>query len=307
MNKSLKIGIIAEYNPFHNGHIYQINWIKKKWANAKIIVILSGNYVQRGELAVADFATRKAVCLNYGVDEVYELPFEYAAQAAHIFAQGAIELAHHLKIDKLVFGSESNDIKLFYDIARAIYQDEDYYYQLLRSELKQGISFPKANQIVLEKIIGKSFVLPNDILGLEYVKAIVKNNYDIEAVSMLRTVGFHSEQTNADIASASYIRKLIFDQDPNYQKYTPMVFQTIPDRIENHYQEFQRLVKNQSVEQIRQIHLISEGMEYLFKKHIDAPDYATFVDRCTSKRYPSSRIKRVMLYVLLQIVKKENQ
>lgn len=302
-NKILRIGIIAEYNPFHNGHIYQINWIKNQWNGAKIIVILSGNYVQRGEMAIADFETRKAICLNYGVDEVYELPFEYATQAAHIFAQGAIELAHQLKINKLVFGSESNDIDLFYKIAQAIYQDETKYYQLLRSELKQGISFPKANQIVLETIIGKSFVLPNDILGLEYVKAIVKNNYPIEAISMLRTVGFHSEIPDENIASASYIRKLIFEQNLDYQKYTPMVFEAIPDRIENYYWKFQAIVKNSSATDLAKIHLVSEGMEYLFKKHIDSKTYVDFIAACTSKRYPSSRIKRVLLYVLLQIKK----
>ena len=302
-NKILRIGIIAEYNPFHNGHIYQINWIKQKWNNAKIIVILSGNYVQRGELAIASFETRKKICLDYGVDEVYELSFEYATQAAHVFAYGAIELAYRLKINKLVFGSESNDIDLFYKIAQAIYQDETKYYQLLRSELKQGISFPKANQIVLEKIIGKSFILPNDILGLEYVKAIVKNNYPIQAISMLRTVGFHSDHPNGNVASASYIRKLIFEQNSDYQKYTPMIFKTIPDRIENHYWKFQEIVKNSSVSDLAKIHLVSEGMEYLFKKHIYLKTYADFIAACTSKRYPSSRIKRVLLYVLLQIQK----
>ena len=116
MNKEkiLRIGIIAEYNPFHNGHIYQINEIKKRWPQSQIIVILSGKYVQRGELAIAPFEVRKNIALQNNVDEVYELPFEFATQAAHVFAQGAIkELSKH-NIDYLVFGSETNDIDNFY-------------------------------------------------------------------------------------------------------------------------------------------------------------------------------------------------
>ncbi|MBY7705733.1 nucleotidyltransferase family protein, partial [Vibrio harveyi] len=87
----MSIAIIAEYNPFHNGHIYQLNYVKKHFPNEKIVVILSGKYTQRGELAVADFETRKQFALKFGADEVIKLPFKYATQAAHIFAQGAIE------------------------------------------------------------------------------------------------------------------------------------------------------------------------------------------------------------------------
>ena len=174
MNKEkiLRIGIIAEYNPFHNGHIYQINEIKKRWPQSQIIVILSGKYVQRGELAIAPFEVRKNIALQNNVDEVYELPFEFATQAAHVFAQGAIkELSKH-NIDYLVFGSETNDIDNFYLVAKTIKDNNDLYYQKIKKAMKTGISFPKANQIVLEELIGKSFTLPNDILGLEYVKAI---------------------------------------------------------------------------------------------------------------------------------------
>lgn len=307
MNKEkiLRIGIIAEYNPFHNGHIYQINEIKKRWPQSQIIVILSGKYVQRGELAIAPFEVRKNIALQNNVDEVYELPFEFATQAAHIFAQGAIkELSKH-NIDYLVFGSETNDIDNFYLVAKTIKDNNDLYYQKIKKAMKTGISFPKANQIVLEELIGKSFTLPNDILGLEYVKAIVNNNYPIKAFCIKRTNDFHSMIPSNNIASATYIRKLIFDNNLEYKQFTPMIFDKVPDRIENYYSNFQDIVKNTPNEELKKIKLISEGMENLFKKHIDAPSYDEFVNRVNSKRYTSSRIKRAMLYVLLNI-KQEN-
>ena len=267
MNKEkiLRIGIIAEYNPFHNGHIYQINEIKKRWPQSQIIVVLSGKYVQRGELAIAPFEVRKNIALQNNVDEVYELPFEFATQAAHIFAQGAIkELSKH-NIDYLVFGSETNDIDNFYLVAKTIKDNNDLYYQKIKKAMKTGISFPKANQIVLEELIGKSFTLPNDILGLEYVKAVVNNNYPIKAFCIKRTNDFHSMIPSNNIASATYIRKLIFDNNLEYKQFTPMIFDKVPDRIENYYSNFQDIVKNTPNEELKKIKLISEGMENLFK------------------------------------------
>ena len=243
--------------------------------------------------------------MQNNVDEVYELPFEFATQAAHIFAQGAIkELSKH-NIDYLVFGSETNDIDNFYLVAKTIKDNNDLYYQKIKKAMKTGISFPKANQIVLEELIGKSFTLPNDILGLEYVKAIVNNNYPIKAFCIKRTNDFHSMIPSNNIASATYIRKLIFDNNLEYKQFTPMIFDKVPDRIENYYSNFQHIVKNTPNEELKKIKLISEGMENLSKKHIDAPSYDEFVNRVNSKRYTSSRIKRTMLYVLLNI-KQEN-
>ena len=149
------------------------------------------------------------------------------------------------------------------------------------------------------------FTLPNDILGLEYVKAIVNNNYPIKAFCIKRTNDFHSMIPSNNIASATYIRKLIFDNNLEYKQFTPMIFDKVPDRIENYYSNFQHIVKNTPNEELKKIKLISEGMENLFKKHIDAPSYDEFVNRVNSKRYTSSRIKRTMLYVLLNI-KQEN-
>ncbi len=295
----MSIAIIAEYNPFHNGHIYQLKYAKKKWPNENILIIMSGRYVQRGEIAVASFEQRKKIAIEHGASEVIELPFEFATQAAHIFAAGAVKVAVQNGADKLLFGSESNDVDNLLLIANAIKNNKSDYNKKLKSFLKTGLSFPKAAAESLSAIIGKNIVLPNDILGLEYVKAIVENDYDIKPYTLLRTVDFHSNESNNEFASASFIRKKIFSGE-DVSKWTPMKFESIPERIEDHYEEFRKIVKETSAEELRKCTLISEGMENLFKKHIDAKDYDEFVGLTNSKRYTSSRIKRVMLYVLLK-------
>lgn len=300
----MSVGIIAEYNPFHNGHIYQLQAAKKLFPGEKITVIMSGKYVQRGEIAIASFEERKKFALQYGADEVIELPFEYATQAAHIFAEGAVKIAHAHGINKLFFGSESDNPQWLMLIAKTIKKHKEEYNQYLKFYLKQdGNSFPKSAALALTKLIGKPITMPNDILGLEYCKAIVENDFDIEVFTIKRTIDFHSEVPAQNFASASWIRIQVFKGNPEYEKYTPMRFTLPIERIEDQYPEFQRIVRETPAEELAKNKMISEGMENLFKKHIDAPDMYEFIDRTNSRRYTSSRIKRAILYVLMGIKK----
>ena len=296
----MSVGIIAEYNPFHNGHIYQINYIKKFFPNKKIVVVMSGDYVQRGELAIASFEARKKMAIKYGVDEVIELPFEFVNQAAHIFAQEAIKILSDNNVTKIVFGSETNNIELFYNVANILKENKEEHSVLLRKYLKTGLSFPKANELALTDICGEKFIMPNDILGIEYVKAIVNNNYNIQAISIKREVAFHSDEVKNNLASASHIRKMIFNNE-DISKYSPMVFTETPKKIEDRYSEFQKIIKTTPIEDLAKIKLVSEGMENLFFKNINEPNYNSFVNKVNSKRYTSSRVKRVMLNILLSI------
>lgn len=294
----MSIGIIAEYNPFHNGHIYQINYIKNNFPNEKIIVVMSGNYVQRGEIAIASFEERKKIAMENGVDEVIELPQQFVIQAAHIFAQEAVKLLNTKNVTKIVFGSETNNIGLFYEIANTIKNNLDVYNLNLKINLKKGNSFPKASAMSLENLCGKSFVMPNDILGIEYVKAIVNNNYNIQAICIKREVGFHSEDIKGNIASATKLRKMIFEGE-DISKYSPMILKNVPKKIEDRYGEFQEIIKTKPLDEISKIDLVSEGMENLFFKNINEPSYESFINKVNSKRYTSSRIKRVILSILL--------
>ncbi|MDK2820012.1 MAG: nucleotidyltransferase family protein, partial [Mycoplasmataceae bacterium] len=154
------------------------------------------------------------------------------------------------------------------------------------------------SELALIDISGKSFKLPNDILGLEYVKAIVNNNYNIKAICIKREVGFHSDEPKDNLASASFLRKMIFNKE-DISKYSPMTFDQLPRRIEDEYYIFQHIIRNTNLSEIANIKLVSEGMENLFFKNIDEPNYNLFVQKVNSKRYTSSRIKRVMLNIIL--------
>lgn len=296
----MAIAIVAEYNPFHNGHIYQINYVKEKFPGEKIHIILSGNYVQRGEIAIASFDKRKKIALEYGADYVHELEFEYASQAAHIFAKGALAKINSLKIDKLIFGSETNDINEFINIAKIIKENQSKYQLFLKENLKKGFSFPKASSLASEKITGKYFKMPNDILGFEYVKQIIFNNYKITAFCHKRTNDYKSNKPIGKYVSSSLIRKMIFE-GKDVSKYTPMIFDQKPIRIEDLYFDFQTIIFNKTSQELRQFKLVSEGIENLFKKHINEKTYDDFIGKVNNKRYTSSRIKRIILYILLGI------
>lgn len=261
---------------------------------------MSGKYVQRGELAIASFEERSKFALEHGASKIIELPFEFATQAAHIFAEGAVLSAYKAGVTKLFFGSESNDARRLMLIAKTIKDNMDKYNTGVKEFLKLGYSFPKASAESLARLIGHPITMPNDILGLEYCKAIVKHNLPIEVFTLERTVGFHSEVPNQEFASASYIREQV-KLGRDVSQYTPMKFDQPIERIEDHYHEFQKIVRETPANELAKIKLISEGMENLFKKHIEAPSYEAFVEATNSRRYTSSRIKRVMLYVLLGI------
>ncbi|RIV16764.1 nucleotidyltransferase [Mycoplasmopsis gallopavonis] len=303
--KKTKIGIVVEYNPFHNGHIYQLNWIQKNFYNPKITVAMSQKYSQRGEIICVSYNQRKRIAKKYGVNKFVKLPVEISAQAAHIFAREAVLKLAKKGIEFLVFGSETGDVNLFLTIAKTIKNNRQEYNRLVKYYLKQGgNSFPRATNLALSELVGHDISMPNDILGLEYVKTIVDFDLPITPIAIKRTIDFHAEQTNNNFASASLIRKMLL-QNQNVSEYTPMKIVKIPQKrlIENTYPRFQKIIKNTSVEKLRELKMISEGIENLFKKQIDKPNYASFIEACVSKRYTASRIKRTYLFVLLGIKK----
>ncbi|QGZ97836.1 nucleotidyltransferase [Mycoplasma sp. NEAQ87857] len=304
-NKKTKVGIVVEYNPFHNGHIYQLNWIKENIPNSKIIVAMSGKYSQRGEITCASYRQRKHIAKKYGVSGFVKLPVDISAQAAHIFASNAVLKLAKKGIKYLVFGSETNDIELFKEIALLIKNNKQEYNKLIKKYLKQkGNSFPRATNLALMELANKDISMPNDILGLEYVKTIVDNDLDIEPISIQRTIPFHSEDVESEFASASKLRQML-SNNQDISKYSPMKLKGIKPKndIRNTYPKFQKIILNTPKEIIAQYKMISEGMENLFKKQINQPTYDDFIQACTSKRYTSSRIKRAYLFVLLRIKK----
>ncbi|ENY68876.1 Hypothetical protein, DUF795 family [Metamycoplasma auris 15026] len=296
-----KIGLIAEFNPFHNGHIHLLDQIKKKYPSSKIIVALSSNYTQRGEIAVASFGKRKKIAKKYGANKVYKLDFKTSTQAATIFASNAIKLLAKKNIDVLFFGvSDTNDINKYIKAAKIIKQNKDIYNQNIKKILKEGKSYVAASFLALKTLMDEKDI-PQDILGFEYTKYIIDNNLKIKLDCIKRSVPHGAQENNSIYASGTQLRAMIKEKK-DISLYSPLQIKN-PKKIEDTYPKFQKIVKKFDAKKLAKIMLMSEGMENLFKKNIDAKSYDEFVSACTSKRYTSSRIKRVYLYVLKKIFK----
>ncbi|SJZ45014.1 nucleotidyltransferase [Mycoplasmopsis verecunda] len=303
--KKKVVGIIAEYNPFHNGHIYQINWIKKHIPNAYIIVAMSNKYTQRGEITCASYYQRKKIAKAYGVNKVIKLNDKDVIQAAHIFAQAGVNLLNKHKIDYLVFGSETNNVELFVKIARTIKENNELYHKLIRQYMKKGAnSFPKASNLAIKELLNEDIQMPNDILGLEYIKTIIDNDFNITPISIQRTIAFHSNDVLDEFASATKLREML-KQNQDISQYSPMKIKYNKKRdIAYTYAKFASYVKRTTAKKIAQFKLIDEGIENLFKKQVLLNNnYVDFIEACVSKRYTRSRIQRCYLNVLLRIKK----
>lgn len=204
------VGIIAEFNPFHNGHMYLLNKTKKMFPNAIYVLIMSGNFTQRGEPSILDKKSKTEIALKAGFDLVVELPFPFATAASDVFAYGAIKLTHALGVTDLVFGSESDDLTYLEEMTSIELYDKSFD-SLVRVYLASGLNYPSARSQAFTDITGKSISLPNDILASSYLKAIKKNNYSITAHSIKRTNDYNSNQLEENISSASSIRKALLD------------------------------------------------------------------------------------------------
>ena len=299
----LKIGLIAEFNPFHNGHKYLINQIKKQFKDCFLVVALSDDYNQRGEITIANFEERKLAALSNGVDKVIKLDLLSSTQAAHVFAKGAIDLLLKENIDILCFGvsDENADINTYITSAKQIKNNKIKYDQILKEYLNKGFSYAYSTLESLKKISNSKYI-PKDILGFEYTKYIINNNLNIELFCFKRTIDSAAKNSDGIYATGSYIRQLIYN-GLDYSKYTDMVIREPIKKIEDLYSKFQQIVFSSSQCELSQILLMDEGMENLFKKNIYVDSYERFVNLCVSKRYTKSRIKRVILYTILGIKK----
>lgn len=211
------LGIVCEYNPLHNGHIYHIEQSKTRVNPDVTIAVMSGNYVQRGEPAFIDKYKRAKAALDSSIDLVIELPAYYSLSSAEIFARGAILLLNALKVSSVSFGSECNDIETLELIAGILNNEDDEYKTLLRDNLNGGASFPKAraNALIKKTGIDKDILnSSNNILAIEYLKAIKKFNLNITPYTIKRTgAGYNELDTDIDYPSASGLRKYLNENE----------------------------------------------------------------------------------------------
>ena len=298
-----KIGIICEYNPFHYGHKYHINEIKKMYPDSMIILVMSGPFTQRGDASIINKWDKARIALDNNVDLVIELPFVFATQGADIFSHGAIEILKYLKVDKLVFGSESNNIRELKDLAMSALNNKAYDI-LVKDYLSKGVNYPTALSKALSDLNGTIINTPNDLLGLCYIKEIIKQKANIEPISIKRTNDYHAKELKDFITSATSIREGIKNKQ-SIVKYLP---NNVIEYINNVFiDDYFDLIKYKILtEDSSNIQTVDEGIENRIKKYIYVSNsLEELINNVKTKRYTYNKLKRMFLHILCNFTKDE--
>ena len=293
------IGIIGEYNPFHNGHIYHIQKIKEKYPESLIVLILNGYFLERGEISILNKENKTKIALDNNVDIIIELPFVFGSNSADIFADTSVSLLNMMGVNKIIFGSESNNIENLSSIAYS--QLSDDFNIKVKSHLKEGFNYPTA----LNKAIGINIDKPNDLLGVSYIKSILKNNFNISAESIQRTNDYHDTKDDCEIISATNIREKL-KNNINVNKYTSYshLFNKINEELLFNLLKY----KINTDSNLSQYLSVDEGIEYKLIKEINiAEDINDLILKIKSKRYTYNRIRRMLIHILIGLTKEEKE
>ncbi len=307
------VGLITEYNPFHNGHLHHLQQ-SLTLADAEVsVAVMSGNFLQRGEPALVDKWLRTETALAAGVDLVIELPFPWACNSAPYFALGAVQALNALGgIDALCFGSEAGGLCLLQTAAELLQRHRHTIKEKTAQLLRQGINFPTARaQIITEFCgdpqLGQVLAQPNNILGIEYLRALRETGSAIEPLTIQRIgAGYHQHEAVGAIASATGIRAMLVAEE-KVSAYLPAAVQQILQAALDSGQQsseelFLRLLIariNLGAESLTGIYQIENGLENrLAEKAAEASVYKDFVSDCKSRQLTRTRIQRSLCYLL---------
>ena len=307
------IGIIAEYNPFHNGHAYQIAQVRKKFDDVKIISVMSGSFTQRGTPSLLDKWTKAKLAISGGCDLVLELPFTSAVRSAQDFSRGAIRLIDKLGIvDAISFGAEISDLNLLQRAAKII--DAENFPAQIKAEMSRGISYAAAVTKILS--FGTNFdenILrqPNTILAFEYLRTLPKS---IQPILIPRIgAGYNDTILNEKFSSATAIRQAVYEKIPQWNKISMVVNEKVLAELQaekvNGLVDEELLLRplltkifTTPLDELRKIYGMREGLEHrLLNAAKSSKTFNELVNAIVSKRYPISRVKRLLLYVLMNL------
>lgn len=301
-----KVGIICEYNPLHKGHVKQFQIIRSLLGeDTAIICLMSGNFVQRGMPAIIDKSLRAKAAILCGADLVLELPVTCALSSAEGFAAGGVEILGNF-CDYLCFGSESGDVKSLTDTAQALLSDS--FPPLLREYLDTGMSFPAARQAALESMGLDSDLLslPNNILAVEYCKAILSQNVPMQPLPIIREGSYHAEMPDADNPSATAVRNLM-QQNLDWNPYVaPAAEDIFTDAPLHTLQAGERTILGRLRTMTEaEFEALPYGSEGLWRKFMHACRSCATLEEITaatkSKRYTRTRIDRMIMCAFLGI------
>lgn len=299
------VGIIVEYNPLHYGHLYHLQKAKELTGADVVIGVISTYFVQRGEPSILPLQNRVTSALKNGVNLLVELPFIYSVESADIFAKYSLQILENLKCDSFVFGSESGNTEEFMQKYKTKSFTSPRLDEIIQKYLKSGYSYPKANSLAHFDINNYYLDTPNDILGYSYIKAIENFKFRLTPIIIKR---ISNDDLVNKYSSASEIRKLMIEDDKTQVlKYTPIKYAKKDiHTLEDYFLLFKYKIQTSSSKELEMIHLVTEGIQNLFKKNIElSHSFEEFIGLCTSKRYSAARIKRTIVHILVNTSKKE--
>lgn len=298
------IGLIAEYNPFHNGHLYQINKIKEMYPDSIIIAVVSSCFTQRGDVSVLNKWNKTQIALDNNIDIVIELPFVYATQGSDIFAKGAITILEKMKIDTLVFGTESDNLDIINLIADTQINNPNYNI-IVKKYLNKGINYPTATNNAVNDLTGYKIDSPNDLLALSYIKQIKIDKQNIKIINIKRTNSYHDEKIKNNIASASTIRKLNLN-NKNIDNLIPYNLNFLYKISMNDYYPYLKYKVIEEESNLNKYQTVDEGIENRLIKNINtSSNYEELISKIKTKRYTYNKISRMLLHILTDFTKEE--
>ncbi|MDP4181768.1 MAG: nucleotidyltransferase [Bacillota bacterium] len=324
------LGLIVEYNPFHNGHLYHIEAAKKLTGADITVCIMSGNFIQRGEPAIINKWARTKMALISGIDLVIELPVVYSMASAEYFSFGAVKILESLgAVDYICFGSESGNVEDLETIAEVLLKEPETYGVYLQEALKKGLSYPLSREMALIKYFSAKFSNPefikntlsssNNILGIEYIKALKKLGSNIRPLTIKRANNsYNSQEITGCISSATAVRKQIYtscDYDiESLCKSMPSGCVSIlqeefskgrgPVFAKSYENTILGLLRKMRLEDIRDLPYVSEGLENRIKRAADkAGSWETLLDEIATKRFTRTRIQRIIFSIMTGLTK----
>ncbi|MBD8035545.1 nucleotidyltransferase [Solibacillus sp. A46] len=320
------VGIIVEYNPFHNGHLHHVKEAKRTTNSDVAVAVMSGHFLQRGEPALVDKWHRTKMALASGVDVVIELPYIFSTAQATGFASGAVQLLEAMQCTTLAFGSEQGTIEPFLNTYHLIENNRARYNEIIKENIQLGKSYPQALFIAYEQLkqlspnayidLGK----PNNILGFHYVEAIKQLNCSMQPATVQRIIaGYHDAiDTNHEIASATGIRQALFSGQSLQEvtKYLPSASMEQLQIWQKEHQNFaswesfwplmKYAILRHTPQQLKQYADVSEGLENsLIKYAASSSNYMDFMNALKSKRYTWTRLQRMLLHIYTGITKEQ--
>ncbi|WP_102271565.1 nucleotidyltransferase [Cytobacillus massiliigabonensis] len=319
------VGVIVEYNPFHNGHAFHIEEARK-YANADVVIaVMSGNFLQRGEPAIVSKWKRTEMALRAGVDIVFELPYVFATQQADTFASGAVSILEAAGCHSLCFGSESGSMNSFNKTVAFLQNHNEIYQQQIKTFLEKGYSYPKATSLAYHTLSPDNDLIdlskPNNILGYQYIKAANTLHASIKIFTVTRkNANYHDPHFASEtIASATSIRKALFSMDgqlESVRQYVPETTYTSLLEYKEQYGLFHdwelywpylkfRLIQ-MTPEQLKNIYEVEEGLENrILSSSLESESFQQFMEKLKTKRYTWTRLQRTCVHILTNTTKQD--